>query len=171
MSDVHETNATSILSSLAVVRDECQFVISGVPDTPETTALILAPLVDARICVAAMALNILADGRASVSFIIQRDDYQAALSILELLVTAWDGVHIQTKTEIARLSMCGTALWLRPGIMEAVLAALAVVDIRIDSCTVSEQAISLLLAGEDVESAVQALQQGFIGLELLPADV
>lgn len=167
MSDILESNAMPVLSTLAVVRDECQFVLSGVPNSPETTALILAPLIDARIRVDAMALNALDNGRASFSFMVLQNDYQPALAILEQLVPRWEDAHIQTNRAIARLSMRGSALWLQSGIMDVVLAALAVPNIRIDSVTTSEQTISVLIAEVDVESAVQALQQSFIGLVLV----
>ena len=167
MSDVLESKSMPVLSTLAVVRDERQFVLSGVPNSPETTALILYPLVEAGIGVDAMALHAQDDGRASFSFIVHKDDYQPALAILEQLVPRWGDAHIQTNQAIARLSMSGPALWLQPGIMDVVLTALAVPNIRVDSVTTSEQTISVLIAEVDVESAVQALQQAFIGLELV----
>jgi aspartokinase len=51
--------------------------------------------------------------------------------------------------------------------MDVVLTALAVPNIRVDLVTTSEQTISVLIAEVDVESAVQALQQSFIGLKLV----
>lgn len=167
MSDVLESNAMPVLSTLAVVREECQFILSEVPNRLDTPALILAPLVEARIEVDAMALNALDNVRANFSFMVHQDDYQRALAILEQLVPRWGNVHIQTSQAIARLSMSGPTLWLQPGIMDAVLTALALPDIRVDSVTTSEQTISVLIAEADVQSAVQALQQAFIGLELV----
>ncbi len=171
MPDVIESTAVPTVSTLAVVREELEFVLFGVPDRPDTPALILGPLVEAKIDVDAMALNTQNDGTANFSFIIHRDDYQPVLAILEQLVPGLGSVRIQAQPAIAKLSMSGSRLWQQPGILDAVLIALAVPDIRIQSISTSEQTLSVLIADIDVESAVQALQQAFPQLELVLARV
>lgn len=171
MPDVIESTTVPTVSTLAVVREELEFVLFGVPDRPDTPALILGPLVEAKIDVDAMALNTQDDGTANFSFIIHRDDYQPVLAILEQLVPGLGNVRIQAQPAIAKLSMRGSRLWQQPGILDAVLIALAAQDIRIQSISTSEQTLSVLIDDIDVESAVQALQQAFPQLELVLARV
>jgi aspartate kinase len=139
-----------VVTGVTHVPGVAQFAVDG-PDRPETTVRLFRVLGDAGISVD--LINVSPDRRR---FIVAGEDAARARRLLEA-----EGFRVEVRPDCAKVSVVGTGMRGVPGVMAAVVEALAQEGIEILQSADSHVTISCLVARQDMERAVQALHRKF----------
>ena len=150
------------ISGIAYSPDEAKVTIQGLPDKPGTAAAIFGELADNHINVDMIVQSAASEGqRADITFSLGRGDLDRALGIIgdSKETLAFQG--IDSKADVTKISVVGTAMRSQPGVAKTMFETLADRGINIEVISTSEIKISVLIASEYTELAVRSLHSAF----------
>ncbi|RMO81615.1 Aspartokinase [Pseudomonas syringae pv. philadelphi] len=159
--DEEETMEQPIISGIAFNRDEAKLTIRGVPDTPGVAFKILGPISAANIEVDMIVQNVSHDNTTDFTFTIHRNDYQAALQVLETTAREISAREVSGDTKIAKVSIVGVGMRSHAGVASRMFEALAKESINIQMISTSEIKVSVVIEEKYLELAVRALHTAF----------
>lgn len=160
--DDEETSMEApLISGIAFQRDEAKLTIRGIPDHPGIAHMVLGPISDAHINVDVILQNASEKGFTDLTFTVSREDYQAAMQVLNKLVTELDAQDVKGDDKIAKISVVGVGMRSHSGVANTMFKTLAENDINIQMISTSEIKISVIIAEEKLEDAVRALHVAF----------
>jgi aspartate kinase len=159
--DEEETMEQPIISGIAFNRDEAKLTIRGVPDTPGVAFKILGPISAANIEVDMIVQNVSHDNTTDFTFTIHRNDYQAALAVLEQTASEIGARQVVGDTKIAKVSIVGVGMRSHAGVASRMFEALAKESINIQMISTSEIKVSVVIEEKYLELAVRALHTAF----------
>lgn len=149
------------IASVAHNRDEAQLTITGVPDTPGVAAEILGPIADADIEVDMIVQNVGRDGTADFTFTVHRNDYTAALRILQQTGERLKAREVCGNRDIAKVSLVGVGMRSHAGIASRMFRALADAGVNISMISTSEIKVSVVVEESALETCVRTLHESF----------
>ncbi|AAZ37292.1 aspartate kinase [Pseudomonas savastanoi pv. phaseolicola] len=159
--DEEESMEQPIISGIAFNRDEAKLTIRGVPDTPGVAFKILGPISAANIEVDMIVQNVSHDNTTDFTFTIHRNDYQAALQVLESTAREISAREVFGDTKIAKVSIVGVGMRSHAGVASRMFEALAKESINIQMISTSEIKVSVVIEEKYLELAVRALHTAF----------
>ena len=159
--DEEESMEQPIISGIAFNRDEAKLTIRGVPDTPGVAFKILGPISAANIEVDMIVQNVAHDNTTDFTFTIHRNDYQAALQVLETTAREIGAREVSGDTKIAKVSIVGVGMRSHAGVASRMFEALAKESINIQMISTSEIKVSVVIEEKYLELAVRALHTAF----------
>ena len=150
------------ISGIAYSPDEAKVTIQGLPDKPGIAAGIFGELADNHINVDMIVQSAASEGqRTDITFSLGRGDLDRAL---EIIGGKQDGLAFQgvdSKGDVTKISVVGTAMRSQPGVAKTMFETLADRGINIEVISTSEIKISVLIASEYTELAVRSLHSAF----------
>ena len=150
------------ISGIAYSPDEAKVTIQGLPDKPGIAAAIFGELADSHINVDMIVQSAASEGqRTDITFSLGRGDLDRAL---EIIGSKQDGLAFQgvdSKGDVTKISVVGTAMRSQPGVAKTMFETLAERGINIEVISTSEIKISVLIASEYTELAVRSLHSAF----------
>jgi aspartate kinase len=156
--DESEIMEQQVVTGIAFSKDEAQISIRQVPDKPGVAAAIFGPLAEANINVDMIVQIISADGATTdLTFTVPTSDYERANAALVKSKGAIGYDHLDTSTDIAKVSVIGIGMRSHAGVAAQAFKALAARQINIRAITTSEIKFSLLIDAEYTELAVRTL--------------
>ena len=159
--DEEESMEQPIISGIAFNRDEAKLTNRGVPDTPGVAFKILGPISAANIEVDMIVQNVSHDNTTDFTFTIHRNDYQAALQVLEATAREISAREVSGDTKIAKVSIVGVGMRSHAGVASRMFEALAKESINIQMISTSEIKVSVVIEEKYLELAVRALHTAF----------
>ena len=123
--DEEESMEQPIISGIAFNRDEAKLTIRGVPDTPGVAFKILGPISDANVEVDMIVQNVSHDNTTDFTFTVHRNEYDAALKILENTASEIGAREVVGDTKIAKVSIVGVGMRSHAGVASRMFGALA----------------------------------------------
>ena len=150
------------ISGIAYSPDEAKVSIQGLPDKPGIAAGIFGELADNHINVDMIVQSAASEGqRTDITFSLGRGDLDKALEIIggSKETLAFQG--IDSKADVTKISVVGTAMRSQPGVAKTMFETLAERGINIEVISTSEIKISVLIASEYTELAVRSLHAAF----------
>jgi aspartate kinase len=159
--DEEESMEQPIISGIAFNRDEAKLTIRGVPDTPGVAFKILGPISAANIEVDMIVQNVAHDNTTDFTFTVHRNDYQAALAVLEKTASEIGARQVVGDTQIAKVSIVGVGMRSHAGVASRMFEALAKESINIQMISTSEIKVSVVIGEKYLELAVRALHTAF----------
>ena len=159
--DEEETMEQPIISGIAFNRDEAKLTIRGVPDTPGVAFKILGPISAANIEVDMIVQNVAHDNTTDFTFTVHRNEYDAALKILENTASEIGAREVVGDTRIAKVSIVGVGMRSHAGVASRMFGALAKESINIQMISTSEIKVSVVIEEKYLELAVRALHTAF----------
>ncbi|KQQ57044.1 aspartate kinase [Pseudomonas syringae] len=159
--DEEESMEQPIISGIAFNRDEAKLTIRGVPDTPGVAFKILGPVSAANVEVDMIVQNVSHDNTTDFTFTVHRNDYQAALQILENTAREISAREVSGDTKIAKVSIVGVGMRSHAGVASRMFEALAKESINIQMISTSEIKVSVVIEEKYLELAVRALHTAF----------
>ena len=159
------TMEQAVISGIAFNRDEAKVTVLNVPDRPGIAYQILGPVAEANIDVDMIIQNASSKGMTDFSFTVHRNEYQAALDVLNAKVK--EGIRageISGDPTIAKVSVVGIGMRSHVGIASLMFRTLSEEGINIQMISTSEIKISVVIEDKYMELAVRALHKAF-GLE------
>ena len=159
--DEEESMEQPIISGIAFNRDEAKLTIRGVPDTPGVAFKILGPVSDANVEVDMIVQNVSHDNTTDFTFTVHRNEYDAALKILENTAREIGAREVVGDTKIAKVSIVGVGMRSHAGVASRMFGALAKESINIQMISTSEIKVSVVIEEKYLELAVRALHTAF----------
>jgi len=150
-----------MVRGVAFNRDEAQLTIKGVPDKPGVAFDILGPISDANIEVDMILQNVGSDGSTDFTFTIHRNDYAAAMHILDTIADTLGATECSGDDRIAKVSIVGGGMRSHAGVASQMFEALAKDGINIRMISTSEIKISVVVDEKYLELAVRTLHEAF----------
>ena len=159
--DEEESMEQPIISGIAFNRDEAKLTIRGVPDTPGVAFKILGPISAANIEVDMIVQNVAHDNTTDFTFTVHRNDYQAAMLILENTSREIGAREVVGDTNIAKVSIVGVGMRSHAGVASRMFESLAKEGINILMISTSEIKVSVVIEEKYLELAVRSLHTAF----------
>ncbi|EFQ61775.1 MULTISPECIES: aspartate kinase [Pseudomonas] len=159
--DEEESMEQPIISGIAFNRDEAKLTIRGVPDTPGVAFKILGPVSDANVEVDMIVQNVSHDNTTDFTFTVHRNEYDAALKILQNTASEIGAREVIGDTKIAKVSIVGVGMRSHAGVASRMFGALAKESINIQMISTSEIKVSVVIEEKYLELAVRALHTAF----------
>jgi aspartate kinase len=150
-----------IISGIAFNRDEAKLTIRGVPDIPGVAFKILGPVSAANIEVDMIVQNVSHDNTTDFTFTVHRNDYNAALAVLENTARELGAREVIGDVKIAKVSIVGVGMRSHAGVASRMFEALAKENINIQMISTSEIKVSVVIEEKYLELAVRALHTAF----------
>ena len=151
----------AVISGIAFNRDEAKLTVMGVPDRPGIAYQILGPVADANIDVDMIIQNASTEGMTDFSFTGHRNDYAAAMVLLEKVKAHVGARAIVGDNKICKISMVGVGMRSHVGIASQMFRTLSEEGINILMISTSEIKISVVVDEKYMELGVRVLHKAF----------
>ncbi len=153
------------ISGIAYSRDEAKVTLVGLPDKPGIAATVFGALADNHINVDMIVQSASPDdSRTDITFSVAALDSDRAVQVLEAQKADLAFNRVIADTNIAKISVIGTAMRTQPGIARTMFSVLAEKGINLHVISTSEIKISTLIDADYTELAVRSLHDAY-GLE------
>ena len=147
-----------VVTGIAFSKDEAQISVRQIEDKPGVAAAIFGALADANINVDMIVQNVSADGATTdLTFTVPAADYERAAAVIVKSRDAIGYDHLDTSTDVAKVSVIGIGMRSHAGVAAKAFKALAERQINIRAITTSEIKFSLLIDAAYTELAVRTL--------------
>jgi aspartate kinase len=146
----------------SVTRDDSQACITldRVPDQPGIAAQVFERIAAAEIMTDMIVQSVGADDCARLSLTVPRADAKQTAALLKDLIQTLGG-GISSNQEIVILTVTGIGIRSHTGVAIRMFKALAEAQINIDMISTSEIRVNVVIAKENADQALAALQQAF----------
>ena len=150
------------ISGIAYSPDEAKVTIQGLPDKPGIAAAVFGELAENHINVDMIVQSAASEGQLTdITFSLGRGDLSKALGIIEASRDRLGFQGIDSKDDVTKISVVGTAMRSQPGVARTMFETLADRGINIEVISTSEIKISVLVSAEYTELAVRSLHTAF----------
>jgi aspartate kinase len=156
-----DTMEEAIIRGVAHDTSEAKVTVHGVPDKPGVAAALFEPLAAAGANVDMIVQNVSIEGVTDISFTVPKVVLAAAADITGRVAVEVGAVGVDVDEDIAKVSLIGAGMKSELGIAARMFRILSTHGINIEMISTSPIRISCVVRGDDVESAVQALHEGF----------
>ena len=153
----------------AMAKNEARVTVLGVPDRPGAALSIFSKVAAKSIALDMIVQNEALDGRADLSFTVQRDDLASTLRAVNEAVKELGAEGCTYDENVSKISVVGLGMATQSGVAGTMFRALAEKGINIQMITTSEIKISVLVANELAQEALRAVHEAF-QLHVLPTD-
>jgi aspartate kinase len=153
----------AIISGVAHDRSEAKITVVGVPDKPGEAAVLFRAIAAAEINIDMIVQNIsaAATGRTDISFTLPKSDGQTGMTALSRIKDQVGFEELLYDDQVGKVSLVGAGMRSHPGVSATFFGALADAGVNIEMISTSEIRISVVVRGEDVDSAVTAVHSAF----------
>jgi aspartate kinase len=155
------TMEEAIISGIAHDTSEAKVTVRGVPDQPGVAAALFEPMAAQGINVDMIVQNVSQEGSTDISFTVSKAAVESARAIATRVATDVSAAGVEIDAGIGKVSLVGAGMKSHPGVAAKVFRVLADAGINIGMISTSTIRISCVVAGEDVEAAVQTLHKAF----------
>jgi len=153
----------AIISGVAHDRSEAKITVVGVPDKVGEAASIFTVLSEAEINIDMIVQNVSAasTGRTDISFTLPASDGQRALTALNKVKDRVGFESLRYDDRIGKVSLIGAGMRSHPGVTAKFFSAIADAGVNIEMISTSEIRISVVVAQDDIDTAVAAAHHAF----------
>jgi aspartate kinase len=158
----HPNMENVVIRGVSIERSQARVTITGIPDEPGMSGLILGALGDAEINIDMIVSNIAHDGYARHSFTMHSSDLGRAQAALKPVLNGLGpSAKIETEAGIAKLSAVGIGMRSHSGVAATMFKALGNVGINIGMISTSEIKIAVTVDETRIEDAARAVHDAF----------
>ncbi|HSN42798.1 MAG TPA: aspartate kinase [Propionibacteriaceae bacterium] len=153
----------ALISGVAHDRSEAKITVVGVPDRPGEAAAIFDTVAanDINIDMIVQNVSSVESGRTDISFTLPMTDGRKAIEALNGVREQIGFQELRYDDQIGKVSVIGVGMRSHPGVTASFFNALAKADVNIGMISTSEIRISVVVAAEAVDRAVQAAHTAF----------
>ena len=146
----------------SITRDDSQacITLNQVPDHPGIAAQIFEQIAAEEIMTDMIVQSVGADGRTRLSLTVPQEKVEPTTSLLEELVQSLGG-KVSFEKAVVILTVTGIGIRSHTGVAIRMFKALSEKKINIDMISTSEIRVNVVVAEENADSALTALQQAF----------
>ncbi len=151
------------ISGIAKDNNVARIVVVGVPDEPGMAFRVFNTMARARINVDIILQSYGKDNTNDISFTIPLEDSERAEAALSELRESMGFDHLSVDTNVSKVSIVGAGMMSASGIAALMFEALYDAKINIQMISTSEIKVSVLIAKDYADAAVQAIHGKFFG--------
>ena len=148
------------VTGIAVDSNVAKITVRGVVDRPGVAAGLLKPLADEGVSVDVIVQNTSSDGTTDFTFTVGQASVVKAAQLIEDQ-SVIEYAEVITGSNLAKVSIVGTGMENAPGYAARMFSTLSEAKVNIDMITTSEIRITTIIDREQVQKAVQSLQDAF----------
>ncbi|MDR0915608.1 MAG: aspartate kinase [Oscillospiraceae bacterium] len=149
------------ISGVAKDTNVARIALLGLHDEPGTAFRVFRTLSNEHIVVDIILQSFGRDGTQDISFTVARDDADIAVNALNAIQSSLGFDTLDLDDNIAKVSIVGAGMMSASGIATTMFEALYDAKVNIGMIATSEIKISVLVAREDADRAVQAIHRKF----------
>ncbi len=150
------------ISGIAYSADEAKITVVGLDDKPGIAAVMFEALAHDNVNVDMIVQSASTDAsRTDITFSVAAGDADKALSVLESVKDKLPYQRVDAASNIAKVSIIGTAMRTQAGIANKMFASLAEKGVNLQVISTSEIKISVLIDSAYTELAVRTLHDAF----------
>nr|WP_187361701.1 aspartate kinase [Phytoactinopolyspora mesophila] len=159
----HTDMEQPIISGVAHDRSEAKITVVGVPDKVGEAATIFRSVAAADVNIDMIVQNVSAadTNRTDISFTLPATDGPAAMEALTAVQDQVGFEALRYDDGIGKVSLIGAGMRSHPGVSAKFFGSLADSGVNIEMISTSEIRISVVVRGEDVDTAVGAIHRAF----------
>jgi aspartate kinase len=151
-----------LVHDVRLVTDYGQITVSSLPDVPGNCSRLFQAVAEAGINVDMIVQNLGANGRAELTFSVNRRDLVAAKGQAEAVVRSIDpAIRVTADSDIAVLFVFGVGMRTHTGVARRIFGALADRRINIRMINTSEVCVSVVIEEDRGEEALHCLRDIF----------
>lgn len=150
-----------LIRGVAKDNNVARISIIGVPDTPGIAFKIFSHLAAKKVNVDIILQSIGRENKKDISFTVARENQELAVAIMEDLRQTLGAQKVICDDNISKVSIVGAGMQSNPGVASKMFEALAEENINIQMISTSEIKISVLVAQEESEKALNAIHDAF----------
>jgi len=152
---------SSIVTGVAMVRDEVRVSLNDLPDRPGVMSMIFSNMAQRKIPIDMVVQDIASKGLAEVSFTVPQDDLADTLTAAEEAVRELGAGRVEHGTNVSKVSVVGAGMRTHTGVAGQMFQSLSKQNINLQMVTTSEIKISVLVDRNSCDDAVRAVHAGF----------
>ncbi len=150
-----------VVAGVAYDRNEAKVSVRGVPDRPGIAAQIFGALAEKNIIVDMIVQDVGEGERASMTFTVPKADLRRALGVIEPVARELGTEHVESDTNIAKVSIVGVGMRSHAGVAAQMFDVLAREGINVLMISTSEIKVSCVIEEKYTELAVRVLHDAF----------
>ncbi|TDD94810.1 aspartate kinase [Jiangella asiatica] len=152
-----------IISGVAHDRSEAKITVVGVPDKVGEAATIFSSVAAADVNIDMIVQNVSAvdTNRTDISFTLPATDGRKGMEALTAIQSAVGFESLRYDDGIGKVSLIGAGMRSHPGVSAKFFSSLADAGVNIEMISTSEIRISVVVRGDDVDTAVSAIHRAF----------
>ena len=141
--------------------DIAKITVRGVPDQPGVAAQVFGPLAEAGVSVDTIVQNASVEQLTDMTFTVDRAELDSAVRVVDEVLPRINAAEVIADPDFGSVSIVGTGMSSSPGYAARMFELLFEHGINIELISTSEIRITCIVRAGQVESAVQALHDGF----------
>ena len=162
VTEEHPNMEKVVVRGVSIERAQAKITIENVPDKPGIAAGVFQAIADSGVIIDMIVQNISKTGKTDISFTTHTSDLKKAESTLKPLVAEMgDGVFMETKDGIGKLSVVGIGMRSHSGVAAQMLAALAEHGINIQMISTSEIKTAVTIDEGQLDDAARVVHAAF----------
>lgn len=150
-----------LVTGVAADKNTARISVIGVEDKPGIAFQIFDTLAKNNINVDIILQSVGRDGTKDISFTVASDDMEDAVHILEENKERLTIQQVTWNEDVAKLSIVGAGMMSNPGVAARMFEALYNCRVNIQMISTSEIRITVLIAKNDIEKAMNAVHDAF----------
>jgi len=156
------------VAGAALVKSEARVTVLGVPDRPGTSYAVFSKIAAQLIPIDMIVQNVGADGRADISFTVDKADLAKTLAAVAEAVQQLGAEGFTHDENVSKVSVVGLGMARQTGVARRMFRALSMAGVNLQMISTSEIKISVLVSGAEAQTALRTVHQAF-HLEQAPA--
>ncbi|MEW4488466.1 aspartate kinase [Thalassoglobus sp. JC818] len=149
------------VTGLALAKNEARVTLDDLPDEPGVMSTIFSCLSDRKIPIDMVVQNVASNGKAEVTFTVPEGDLAETLTAANTAIERIGAGTIRSGTNVAKVSVVGSGMQFHSGVAAQLFQILAAQNINLEMITTSEIKVSVLVARDQCQEALQAVHRGF----------
>ena len=150
------------IAGIAADRNEARITLTGIADEPGSVANAVRPLAEAGISVDMIVHAATeGEGKSDLTFTVPRASLNEARGLIEEARGAIGYDRLDANPDVAKVSIVGVGIRSNPELAAKMFDTLAARGINLAAISTSEIKVSVLVAEDDMETAVKLLHSAF----------
>ncbi len=151
----------AIISGVAHDTSEAKVTVQHLPDTPGIAARIFTALASEGVNLDMIVQNVSEMGATDISFTVPHGEARRARDVLDPLTAEIGAGAVTVDGSIAKVSLVGAGMKTHPGVAARMFQALSDAGVNIEMISTSTIRISVVVAEQDVQTAVRVVHDAF----------
>ncbi len=151
----------TLVTGIAASPGYAKLVLRGLPGGIQTLAALLSALADAGISVDMITESPDSGGSAQLQFTVEQGALERGRQVASQVAAGLGAGDPEVQGGLSRIALVGSGMTGRPGVYARAFGALCDVVVEVYGISTSSISITLLVAGDDEQRAVEALHGAF----------
>ena len=151
-----------LVTGVAADKNTARISALGVEDRPGIAFRIFDTLAKNNINVDIILQAVENEGKKDISFTVAMDDLEEAVKVLEKNKERLSIDEVTFNKAVAKISVVGAGMMSNPGVAARMFEALYNARVNINMISTSEIRITVLVDEKDVNTAINAIHDGFV---------